>query len=304
MDRKTIQSNPGKAFSKGSGRSTITFCIITMNRTRWLANVLKSIREYCPIKYQIKLLIIGELTQELRDALRECDGKIDLVTSPVNLGCGGGRALLAQGIATEFTMMLDDDMYLTDGAIANALDSLQSDDLIGAVAIPQNNIHGKLISPGGRNLVIKNGVISRVPPELGLQRKLIEVEDLDNGAMLMKTEMLKDFQWDIQVGALHDLDKSLQIVSAGKWKQAVVANARLVHDRSWLQDPHEREYVRTRLDGLTIRRSYDLFRRKWGLRLDLRSHIYLELVLPLLTLIPSQRPSTALDAFLRDRRGT
>jgi len=304
MDHKTIQSNPKEASSKSSSRPTITFCIITMNRTRWLANTLKSIAEYCPVKYQIKLLIIGELTQELKDTLREYGDKIDLVTSPVNLGCGGGRALLAQGITTEFTMMLDDDMYLTEGAIEEGMSALDSDEHIGAVGIPQQSPQGRLIAPSGKHLIIKDGVIRRPPVKLEKQRKLMEVEDVDGGAMLMKTEMLQDFRWDDRLFSFEDLDKSLQIIRGGKWKQAVIPNARLVHDRSWLQDRQEEQYVRIRLNGFATRASYRLFRRKWGLRLDLRDHVYVELTLPLLSLIPSQRPRAALDGFIRERRTT
>ena len=78
----------------------ITFCIITMNRTRWLANVLNSIRQYCPVKYQVKLLVIGQPDNELKRLLKADD--ISAIMSPVNLACGGGRRLLMQNISTKF----------------------------------------------------------------------------------------------------------------------------------------------------------------------------------------------------------
>jgi GT2 family glycosyltransferase len=228
---------------------------------------------------------------------------VNLTISPVNLGDGGGRKLLGQGIETSFTMMLDDDMYLTDGAIKKALNVLQSSDHIGAVSIPSENKQGHLMSFGGRNLVIKDGVIFRPLPKWNALEKSIEVQDLDGGAMLMKSAMLSDFQWDSHYfGAFGDLDKSLQILRVGKWKQAIVPAARLVHDRSWLQDRNESSYVRTRLDGLTARRCYHYFRRKWHLRLPLVEHILSELGFPLLTIIPWQWPNAAVDKFLRSNR--
>jgi len=129
---------------------------------------------------------------------------------------------------------------------------------------------------------------------------VIEVEDLDGGAMIMRTKMLNDFEWDDRYGTwLEDLDKSLQIIRGRKWKQAIAPKARLIHDRSWLNQQHE--YVRVRLNGLSERRSYRLFRSKWGLRLDMRMHLSYELIFPFFTLIRWQWPRTALDRFNRER---
>jgi len=277
----------------------ITFCIITMNRTRWLANVLSSIRQYCPIKYQVKLLVIGEPDTELKELLKGKD--IHTLTSRVNLACGGGRRLLLQNITTKFAMTMDDDMYLTKGSIEQALAILE-DPNIGAVAFPQTDPQGHLVSPGGRYLVIKHGVISRISARLEPNKKWIEVQDLDGGAMLMKSEMLKDFTWDGRYwGAFDDLDKSLQILRVNKWKQAIVPKARLIHDRSWLEE--NPEYVNVRLNGMEQRRSYRLFRKKWNLRVDFKTHVLTEVVIPLLTSIRWEWPRTALSRFLDIRSG-
>jgi len=195
-------------------------------------------------------------------------------------------------------MTLDDDMYLTKGSIEKALEILD-DPRIGAVSWPQNDPQGHLVSSGGRHLVIKHGVVSTIPVRLDPNKNWMEVEDLDGGAMLVKTDMLKDFQWDERYrGAFDDIDKSLQILRVGKWKQAIVPTARLIHDRSWLeQNPR---YTSVRLDGLQHRRSYRLFRKKWGLRVDFKTHVLMEMIY-LLTLIRWQRPRTALDRFLWKR---
>ena len=286
---------------------SITFCIITLHKTRWLEKALVSIEKYCPTKYRIKLLIIGKPDQELERILGEWKGKTDTITSPVNLGCAGGRNLLIQGVSTRFTMTPDDDIYLTEGAIGKALDVLESDDRIGAVGIPQQSPQGHLIATTGNNLIIKNHVLSIVPAKLEVSRKFIEVNHIDNGAMLMKTSMLKDFRWDDRLLGMEDTDKSLQIISGGKWKQALVPDARLIHDRSWLRDPQEQAYARVRFsagDAFVRRRSYRVFRRKWGLRFDLKEHILIELVSPLLTIIPSIRPRNSLNEFIRLRRAS
>jgi len=277
----------------------ITFCIITMNRTLWLSNVLNSIRKYCPVKYKVKLLVIGDPDYELKRLLTE--ENVSAIISPVNLGCGGGRRLLMQNISTKFAMTLDDDMYLTKGSIDSALEVLDNPS-IGAVALPQSDPQGHLVSPGGRYLIIKDGVISRISVRLDPKKKWMEVQDLDGGAMLLKSDMLKDFEWDGRYpGAFDDIDKSLQILRGGKWKQAIVPTARLIHDRSWLgQNP---QYSSVRLDGLRHRRSYTLFREKWHLRVDFKTHVLIEIVYPFLTLIRWQWPVTALNRFLQKRSG-
>jgi len=278
---------------------SITFCIITVDKTHWLANTLTSIHDHCPVDYNVKVLVNGQPDEELKELLKKSD-RTKSIVSQRNLGCSGGRKLLTQGIKSEFTMILDDDMYLTDNAIANGLEVLRENEKIGAVGLPSTNPQGRLMSSGGRLLVIRNGVISRLPPVLDDRKKWIEVQDLDGGAMLMRTKMLKDFVWDDRYGnALEDLDKSLQIFRGGKWKQAIVPNVRLVHDRSWLGQQHK--YVQARLNGLSQRRSYRLFRAKWGLRLDMRNHLNYELISPVFTLIRWEWPRTALDRFTRER---
>jgi GT2 family glycosyltransferase len=250
-----------------------------------LARCLASIREYCPTEYSIKILSQGEPDDGLVETISKLDDdKIELVVSPVNLGCGGGRRLLVGRVTSPLTMTLDDDMCLTDNSISEALKAYEQDRDIGAVSMPQYDLRGRMISAGGRCISIRDGVILRQSPKLDFQADLIHVNDLDGGAMLFKTEMRECFTWSDQYyGAFDDLDKSMQIIRANKWKQVIVPRGRLIHDRSWLL--HLPDYESRRLDGLAMRRSYRIFRTKWGLRLGFRDHILNEIVLPSLTLL-------------------
>lgn len=284
-----------------SNNPDITFCIITMKKTNWLAKSLLSIRKYCPIEFRVKLLAMGHPDSQLIETLSNLhDDRIETIVSSTNLGCGGGRRLLAKHVSSRFTMMLDDDMYLTEGSIESALEVLREHEVIGAVSMPQSDLHGRIVSLGGRHLVIKDGVIWRRPPKLNVECGWTEVEDLDGGAMLLKTEMLKDFEWDGRYrGGFDDIDKSLQILLRTKWKQAIVPRGRLIHDRSWMGQ--SRDYESIRYNAVDRRRSYRLFRAKWGLRLDLRSHLLFELVYPALALTGWQWPMTALNRFTRTK---
>lgn len=277
----------------------ITFCILTFNKTPWLGRTIRSISRHCPTGYFVKILVQGVPDRELSEFIANLsDPVIEVVRSPENLGCGGGRKILAPMVSSSLTMMLDDDMYLTNASMSNALEVLARRPDIGAVSMPQYNMRGRMISLGGRRLAIRHGVVRRIKPRTPTKADYVEVDDLDGGAMLFRTEMRNDFSWDERLeGAMEDLDKSIQIVKVGKWRQAIVPSGRLIHDRSWVG--HRPTYEGKRFDGLTMRRSYRLFRQKWGLRLDLRTHFLFEVAYPMLTLARSPWGPSSLNKLFR-----
>src|SRR5208283_4661140 len=154
-------------------------------------------------------------------------------------------------------MMLDDDMYLTEGSISLLLELLTSEQTIGAISMRSTDRHGRLLSAGGSILSIRNGVINISRPFLNSVLPWTEVQRIDGGAMLFRTEMRECFTWDDRSGFLQDLDKSLQILRSGKWKQAITPEGKLIHDRSWVgQQP---KYEQARFNGLNLHRSYEQF---------------------------------------------
>ena len=281
--------------------SQLTFCILTFDKTPWLKKSLMSIRRYCKIDYFVKILSQGRPDLELTKFLEQLgDDKIELLTSEVNLGCDGGRKFLAQRVMTPFAMMLDDDMYLTETSVMSALDVLQRDSEIGTVSMPQYSPQGRLISPGGQKLLVRDGVIHMYRPSVDTPTPWIEIQHIDGGAMFFRTEMREVFTWDDRSGFLQDLDKSLQIVRSARWKQAIAPRGRLVHDRSWVgKKPN---YEGTRFNGMTLHRNYEYFRKKWGLRLNLRTHFLYEAVFPLVTLTRFPVTVSQIDKYTRSAR--
>lgn len=286
--------------------SEITFCIMTLDRTPWLKRTVSAIRRHCSAEYSIKILSQGPPDKQLSDfAANSGDTRVELIVSPTNLGYGGGRRLLAGLVKSPFTMMLDDDMYLTEDSISSALDVFDGDPRLGAVSMPQYDLRGLMTSPGGRMIVVHNRVIHIRKPNLDSDRSYIEVNDVNAGAMLYRTEMRRSFSWDPAAADLEDLDKSIQIITDGKWKQAIAQKGKLVHDRSWLGQAHDYERKSSRINGLSMRRSYRYFRAKWGLRLELRDHLMLELLYPGLTALGGPRlasPCHRLIMMLDERR--
>src|SRR5208282_6145797 len=240
----------------------------------------------------------GAPDTELTDFLKRLDDQqTEVLISNANIGCDGGRKLLAKQVGTPFAMMLDDDMYLTRGSIHAALDVLQKERTVGAVSMPQYDPQAQLISPGGRNLSIRDGVIYVSRPTLESGLPWIEIQHIDGGAMLFRTEMRDCFTWDDHSGFLQDLDKSLQILRAGKWKQAIATDGRLIHDRSWVGK--RPGYEQTRFNGLTLHRNYEYFRKKWGYRLDLRTHLLYEVVYPAVTIAHFPITPSQMDSVTR-----
>ncbi len=279
-----------------ASNSELTFCILTFDKTPWLKKSLMSIQRHCKIDYSVKILSQGRPDVELTNFLKKIDvDKIELLTSEVNLGCDGGRKFLAQHVATPYAMMLDDDMYLTETSM-RAFDVLEKNIEVGAVSMPQYSPQGRLISPGGMDLLVRRGVIHMYRPTLDAS-SWIEIQHINGGAMLFRTEMRKCFMWDDRAGALEDLDKSLQILRSARWKQAIAPRGRLIHDRSWVgKNPN---YERTRFNGMTLYRNYEYFRRKWGLRLNLRAHVLYEAIYPLVTLTRFPITVSQIDKFSR-----
>ena len=279
----------------------ITFCIMTFKRTSWLRESLCSIPKHCPIQYRVKLMCVGNRSDELQQLLEELDDhRIELVAAPVNLPVGGGRKLLAHQVRSKLTMMMDDDLSLTASSIPLALKVLEQHEDIGAVSMPHYDRHGRMLSTGGRNLVIRDGVLKRVIPRLDFRANFMIVEDLDGSAMLYRTQMRNSFSWDGRYTCtFDDIDKSLSIVRDGRWKQAIVPNGQVIHDRSWLGAT--REYEKRRYNGIAMRRSYRMFRAKWRLRFGMREHLPLELIWPVLTLARWQSGIAILHRIIQIR---
>jgi GT2 family glycosyltransferase len=274
----------------------ITFCIPTLNRTACLKRSISSIRKFCPVAYSIRILSQGPPESELIRFLEELDDRIELIVSPVNLGCGGGWRLLCEGVRSPLIMVLADDMYLADDSIKYALKALQERESIGAVGMPHYDLRSsRMIFSGGERVVLRSRVFNRVEVKLNSEVDLMDV-DYVRGGFIYRREMGESFSWDPRMYVFEDLDRNLQIICSGKWKQGVVPKGRLIHDHPSIGG--NPKYETERYNGLAWRRAYRAFRAKWGLRFPLRSHILYELVYPGLTLTHCKWLVIAFNRFI------
>ena len=163
--------------------------------------------------------------------------------------------------------------------------------------MPHYDLSGRMTSTGGRYLKFHGSVVRSEQAKVDHHSDFIEV-DYSDGSMLYRTEMGESFDWDPRMFVFEDLDRSLQIIRSGKWKQAISPLGRLIHDRSW-NDLHN--YDRDRLAAILWRRAYRSFRLKWGLRFDLRSHVLFEVVYPMLASLRTYDLISRMDRFGRER---
>jgi GT2 family glycosyltransferase len=228
--------------------------------------------------------------------LEELDDRIELIVSPVNLGCGAGWRLLCEGAKSPLIMVLAEDMYLTEDSIPHALTALEKYTSIGAVGMPHYDpLSSRMLFTGGERVLFQNGVLDRVEVKLNSEVDLMVV-DYIRGGFIYKREMKDSFSWDPGLYICEDVDRNLQIMHSGKWKQAVVPKGRLIHDHSSIGD--NPEYEKGRYDGLAWRRAYRAFRAKWGVRFPLRTHILYELVFPTLAIMRIRWLVIAVNRFI------
>jgi len=279
----------------------ITFCIMSFERLDLLKKCLLSIREHCKLKHTILLLAVSGSPNEFKTLVGEIEPQnTEIITAPVWLTNGSGHNLVTEAVTSDFTMLMDDDAQLTNSTLPSAVDVLNEFDEIGAVSMPHYDELGHMISLGGRSLTISNGVIYRTLPELDSNAKWIEVEDLDESAMIYRTEMRRDFSFDGRYRhGFDDIDKSLSILMSGKWKQAIVPRGRVIHDKSGLGKTPR--YERARFNGIEAYRSYQAFRRKWGLRFDMKTNLLSFLIYPTLTILRNQRAIGIVNNQVRRR---
>lgn len=263
------------------GREPIlTFCILHYKRPWCLKECVGSIMKHTTVPFRIMILQQGPMDKETERYLSDLQKKeeVNVIYSEVNLGCGGGRRVLVQRAETPIIMTLDDDIYVTKGWIGPVL-KIFSEHHGDAVGIPQFTRDGKLLSLGGDILKInrKSKIIKRIPLPQSLINScklFVKVSEIFGGVMIFRREMKSSFMWDGRyLTGFSDLDKSMQILFNGRWKQVICLKSRVIHDKDSERD-NSTKYSKIRYNYLEFYRSYYRFREKWGYRLAGTDHIY------------------------------
>ncbi len=219
---------------------------------------------------RIILLQQGPPSKLARMVLEKLESMGHLVFySRENIGIGPGREFLKKKAledGCEYAFYLDDDIYVNKRAIRLGLKALEEYDVTG---FPQLSPNGKLVSPGGYNIMVRNGVLVRRWPisELCRGRKYVPVNAVNAGCMLCKAVVLEKMFFGPYKSGFDDLQKSLSIL--GVFRQCITI-APVVHDR----EVRRTVYARVRYSGSIFKRAYREFISINKVRLELKDHLY------------------------------
>ena len=256
----------------------ITFCIVHYQRLSCLKRCIDSIEKYTSVDYEMKILRQGYQGKETESYLESLEKKsnIEVIRLDRNVGPVKGKGMLMARANTPFTMILDNDIYVTKGWLDPVLEIFKSEDDVGVVSFPRYSLDGSLQHVGGEHLKIKNGVVRTVRiTMLRGHKKFLEVNSTGSGAIVMRKEVRNAFHFDPRyfVG-FGDLDKDVQLLNS-KWKKVVCLESKVYHDSP--RKDQDLDYLNLRYNWIEISRSYAKFREKWGLRYPLREHLQISL---------------------------
>lgn len=137
--------------AESSKHSTLTICIATRNRFRDLMQCLKSLSLLSDFPFEV--IIVDDASDEplsaieiARNLASELTQRIKIIRHEKNKGYISTRNEMAQQARTPYLLSLDDDAKLFHiDAIHEALEILENDPKVGAVALSQANEDGTLL---------------------------------------------------------------------------------------------------------------------------------------------------------------
>ena len=253
----------------------VTICICHYNRLSKLKSTIEHLRENTNEEYKLKIFNDGYVDGEIREYLSglEEDRGATVIYSEKNVGPVAGRKKLLTDIDTPFTMTLDDDMYVDQNWLTNAIDIFQSNENIGLIGYLFSSTTDKSITDT-REISVENNVLRLKNRRLTKEDNNSEftthtiVDEVPTGAMIFRSEVLNIFEFDpnYKIG-FGDIDKTLQLQQS-KWGQAICMENQFTHDKKTKQT----EYTK---GGryLDLSESYRYFIEKWNIRYPLYQHL-------------------------------
>lgn len=217
----------------------------------------------------------GKKTESYLESL-EKKSNIEVIRLDRNVGPVKGKGILMAKANTPLIMILDNDIYLTNGWLNPVLEIFKKEDDVGVVSFPRYSLDNSLQHVGGENLKIKDGIIRKAKIRMPHGRKkFLKVDSTGSGAIVIRKDVKNAFHFDPRyfVG-FGDLDKDIQLLNS-KWKKVVCLESRVYHDSP--REDQDINYLNVRYNWIEISRSYAKFRKKWGLRFPLKKHLQISL---------------------------
>lgn len=274
----------------------VTICITHHNRLPKLKKTLDHIEAHTNSTYQVVIHNNGYINEEIRNFLNKIESDtIEIIHTDKNLGSAGSRGMLMdRTYDSEYVMIIDDDIYVSENWFQEVESIMNQDPNIGSVSFPYRFPDSDEIKGGGKKLKINNTVISLSEIEYDSvipQPGSIEVHDTPIGTTCFRTEALDDLKYDKKYHTgFGDLDRSIKTYHS-KWEARMSTSSVFIHDKTNIN----KDARKNRMDYNEIHDSYEYFVNKWGVRLPLPKHVYFKYIFalpnPLLHTISSIKKS-------------
>ena len=161
-------------------RQTLTIVIVTFKSEKVIDNCIKSISD------QIKIIIVDNSNdQNFKDTLEKKYENVECILSSSNLGMGSGNNLGLNNVKTEYALILNPDVILSDNTISEIINESKKIDSF-AVLAP--------LSEDDKN---PNYKIKKIDKKNINNLNPFKVESVDGFAMLLnlkKINQIPDFQ--------------------------------------------------------------------------------------------------------------
>jgi GT2 family glycosyltransferase len=220
-------------FVECHSRAEVTIVILSHHRIDDTRRAVDAIRRHVRIPYHLLLIDNGSdpATQAALRELRADDPSCQLVLLRENVGCGPGRNLAVEHVATEYVLFLDNDLEVMPGTVESLLHQFDVDPntnaVTGRVVLTDGNI--QLCGAGFR---VEDGVrlVEYFASGERFDTPLAATGDCDwvPGCLaLIRTALLQEFPFDPDLRYFEDNEWALRVSRAGvsgfRWVSYAVA---------------------------------------------------------------------------------
>lgn len=256
----------------------LTYCIMNIDRPISLVKTVVSAIQATPAFVETSFIILqqGEpsfFTKQCLTALN-LNRNINVIFNKTNIGAARGRNLLLEVVETEYCCTLDNDIHIK--SLGKTLSLLED---YYAVGLPLFNPSGKMVSEGGVNIMVVNGILHVFSQDLNPYL----INGVNSGCMFMKTELRDRFRYDpFYLVGFEDLDKTMQLQDVS---QAIATDGKAIHDHK----ENTPNYFSLRWNGVRLCSEYKHFCKAWGVKLPRGRHLSYSYLYPLLMRNPTSK---------------
>lgn len=261
----------------------LTICILHYRKLPKLRKTINHIRQNTTVPYKVKILNQGFVDDDIKKYLStlEDNHRFEIIYGNKNLGPAAGRYILFQNLQTPYILSLDDDIYLPKNWFKSIKLFLETRPEVMIVGLSLSTPDGRRL-PTARDLIVTNGVLKiqkyvEPPAERRIENSFYEVQDVAEGAMVIRKEMAEKLVWDKELTVCFEgFDLALQRKNF-QGKVCLYTGKVAVHD-SISKNPSYKDYNEIRRNYKEIRKNYIHFTTKWKLRFPFIKHLFYKYV--------------------------